>query len=97
MTKTILVTGEAGYIRGVVTFQLFDLGYEIIVYDNLSNGTKASLPDKSRFVERNIADRRALEDLFGNNPIDAAVHFAAFIHALPHGYVEVNPKQQRPT
>lgn len=34
----VLVTGGCGYIGSHVVRQLFEAGYEVVVYDNLSTG-----------------------------------------------------------
>ena len=38
MEKKVLVTGGCGYIGSHVVRQLFEAGYEVVVYDNLSTG-----------------------------------------------------------
>ena len=40
MTKKILVTGGAGYIGSHTCIALHQAGYEIVVYDNLSNSSR---------------------------------------------------------
>lgn len=39
----ILVTGGAGYIRTHTCVELLQAGYEVIVFDNLSNSSEESL------------------------------------------------------
>jgi UDP-glucose 4-epimerase len=81
MAESVLVTGGAGYIGGVVVSQLLERGYQVIVYDNLSKGRLASVPPNAKFVQGDVADRAALDRLFQENVIDAVMHFAAFIEA----------------
>jgi len=81
MAESVLVTGGAGYIGGVVVSQLLEQGYQVIVYDNLSKGCLASVPRAARFVQGDVADRAALDRLFQQNAIDAVMHFAASIEA----------------
>ncbi len=95
MTETVLVTGGAGYIGGVVVSQLLGQGYEVIVYDNLSKGRLASVPPKAKFIQGDISDRSALDRLFQEHSIEAVMHFAAFIEAgesmqLPEKYFRNN-------
>ena len=49
MRECVLVTGGAGYIGGVVTSQLLGRGYEVVVLDDLSNSSKASLVPGANF------------------------------------------------
>jgi UDP-glucose 4-epimerase len=81
MAESVLVTGGAGYIGGVVVSQLLERGYQVIVYDNLSKGHRASVPPAAKFIQGDISDRAALDRLFQENSIDAVMHFAAFIEA----------------
>lgn len=81
MAESVLVTGGAGYIGGVVVSQLLERGYQVIVYDNLSKGHRASVPAAAKFIQGDISDRAALDRLFQENSIDAVMHFAAFIEA----------------
>ncbi len=81
MAERVLVTGGAGYIGSVVTSQLSAKGYEVIVCDNLSHGTKNAVPDGAKLIVADTADRSALDRIFQENRIDAVMHFAAFIEA----------------
>ncbi len=40
----VLVTGGAGYIGSVVTEQLLEDGYRVIVIDNLQQGHRSAIP-----------------------------------------------------
>ncbi len=82
----ILVTGGAGYIGGTVAGLLTEKGHEAVVFDNLSHGRRDLLPQGVQFVEGELADRAALEDLFiaakgEGKPFDGVLHFAALIEA----------------
>lgn len=82
----ILVTGGAGYIGGTVASLLIERGHNVIILDNLSHGRRELVPDGAQFVEADISDRTAVENLFKNGtssggPIDAVMHFAALIEA----------------
>ena len=39
----ILITGGAGYIGSHTALELLNKGYEVVVYDNLSNSSQESL------------------------------------------------------
>lgn len=43
MKKRVLLTGGAGYIGSHTAVELLENGYEVIVYDNLSNSSKIAL------------------------------------------------------
>jgi UDP-glucose 4-epimerase len=81
MADRVLVTGGAGYIGSVVTSQLLAKGYDVIVYDNLSHGSKKAVPAGAKLIVADTADRTALDRIFQEHRIDAVMHFAAFIEA----------------
>jgi UDP-glucose 4-epimerase len=79
----ILITGGAGYIGSHTSVELLNAGYEIIVVDNFSNSKPESLTRVKeltnkdfKFYEVDLLDKRALEDVFASNQIDAVIHFA---------------------
>ena len=73
----ILVTGGAGYIGSHAVEELKKSGFTPIVYDNLSTGHAAAVPEDVQLVEGDIHDvafaRHIMEQFF----IDAVMHFAA--------------------
>lgn len=85
---TILVTGGAGFIGSHTCVELLDKGYNVVIVDDLSNSSPIAVDrireitgvmnDRLVFVEANILDRAALEDIFSTYPIDAIIHFAGF-------------------
>ena len=82
----ILVTGGAGYIGGTVAGFLAARGHKAIVFDNLSHGRRDLLPPGVGFVEGELGDRQAIENLFikakeEGEPFDGVLHFAALIEA----------------
>jgi UDP-glucose 4-epimerase len=81
MTERVLVTGGAGYIGSIVTAQLLEKGYQVVVYDNLSHGWRAAVPAEARLVVEDIGNREALDRVLREHPFDAVMHFAAFIEA----------------
>ena len=81
---TVLVTGGAGYIGSHTLVCLLDLGYEVVVYDNLVNSSVKAMRRVEQiagknleFVEGDVTDSGALDDLFAKYSIDAVIHFAA--------------------
>jgi UDP-glucose 4-epimerase len=81
MAERVLVPGGAGYIGSVVASQLLAKGCEVIVCDNLSHGSKKAVPTGAKLIVADTADRAALDHIFQEHPIDAVMHFAAFIEA----------------
>ena len=75
----VLVTGGAGYIGSIVAAELLAAGFEVIVLDNLSRGHRAAIPAGAAFLQADLADRQALDRVFGEQTIGAVLHFAAFI------------------
>ncbi len=91
----ILVIGGAGYIGGTVAGLLAENGHQAVVYDNLSHGRRDLLPPGVEFIEGDLADRHALENLFAlakhqGKPFDSVLHFAALIEA---GESMLHPEQ----
>lgn len=79
MSRTVLVTGGAGYIGSHMTKVLSDEGYQVIIYDNLSRGNKEATL-YGEFIEGDIGDASKLDDLFASKPIEAVLHFAAYAY-----------------
>ena len=82
----IFVTGGAGYIGGTVSGLLTEKGHQAVVYDNLSHGRRDLLPPGVEFIQGEVADRTAIEEIFKatkaqGKPFDGVIHFAALIEA----------------
>ena len=80
----ILITGGAGYIGSHTALELLNQGYQVTVYDNLSNSSKESLKrveeltgKKIAFYEGDVCDAASLTELFRKESIDAVIHCAA--------------------
>ena len=79
----VLLAGGAGYIGSHMAVELLDLGYDVIVADNLSNSTPEVLNRIKKitgrmplFYEMDIRDKKKLGSLFEEFKIDCIVHFA---------------------
>lgn len=77
----VFLTGGAGYIGSAAAQRLLDDGHEVTVYDSLVTGHRAAVPGKARFVRADLADDGALRKALQARPVDAVLHFAAFIEA----------------
>ncbi|MBO4455127.1 MAG: UDP-glucose 4-epimerase GalE [Bacteroidales bacterium] len=85
MSKTVLVSGGAGFIGSHVTVELSQAGYDVVIADNMSNcdetnykGVCAILGKELPFIKMDFCDMDAVEKLFNSYKIDAVIHFAAF-------------------
>lgn len=83
MTRSVLVTGGAGYIGSHACVALLDAGYGVVTIDNLSNSKRAAAERVEtitgaslRFFEADLLDRAALERIFADHEISAVIHFA---------------------
>lgn len=81
--KKILVTGGTGYIGSHTVIELLQQGYEVIVYDNLSNSSNvvldriSSITNSSiNFIQGDIRDAERLNTVFKSNNFDSVAHFA---------------------
>lgn len=75
----VLVTGGAGFIGSHTVKVLLDAGFEVVVYDNLSNGVRESV--SCSLIQGDLKDKELLNNVFEENNFDAVIHFAGFIEA----------------
>jgi UDP-glucose 4-epimerase len=67
----ILVTGAAGFVGSHLTDKLLSLSYEVVGFDNLSEGSKTNLKSamkhsRFRFVEGDLLDRKKTRHVLGD-------------------------------
>ena len=82
----ILVSGGAGYIGSHTCVELLAAGYDIVVADNYYNSCPEALARVKkiagkdfRFVEADMTDKDAVENIFAENEdIDCVIQFAAY-------------------
>jgi len=86
----IFVTGGAGYIGSICVEQLLDLGHEVTVFDNLSEGHRRAIDPRAKLIEGDLMDREKIFDAMRETKPEAAMHFAA--NALV-GESMVNPSK----
>jgi UDP-glucose 4-epimerase len=77
----VLVTGGAGYIGSHMVALLLREGYEVTVLDTLEKGHREALPADLPFIQGDCGDAALLERIFSAKPVDAVMHFAAYIEA----------------
>ena len=73
----ILVTGGAGYIGSIATEVLLRKGHELVVFDNLSQGHRAAVPDEAYWVQGDLASVDEIRATVSEHRPDAVMHFAA--------------------
>lgn len=90
--KTFLVTGGAGFIGSHTANKLVEMGGQVIVLDNLSNGDRSNLNPKIAFYKIDICDSK-ISRIFKKYRPDIVYHFA-FNTDVPksveHPEIEVN-------
>ena len=81
--KTTLVTGGAGYIGSHTLIELINNNFDVVVVDNLVNSSRESLRRVEQitgheipFIEADVRDQSALDDVFTTYDIDSVIHFA---------------------
>ncbi|MBO4649763.1 MAG: UDP-glucose 4-epimerase GalE [Clostridiales bacterium] len=79
----ILVTGGTGYIGSHTCVELINAGYDVVVFDNLSNSSETSLDKvceitgkRPKFYNADMCDIESLRPVFTENNIDVVIHFA---------------------
>jgi UDP-glucose 4-epimerase len=75
----ILVTGGAGYIGSHAVRLFLSLGHDVWVYDNLTFGHAAAVPEE-RLIAADLAERERLATVLRDKQIEAVVHFAAYAY-----------------
>ena len=103
--ENVLVTGAAGFIGFQLSRRLLNDGIRVTGVDNLNPYYDVRLKedrldkilsaDNFTFVNLDLVDRKALEDLFNSNDFDVVVNLAAqagvrYSLTNPHAYVDSN-------
>ena len=83
--KRILVTGGLGFIGSHTVVELQNVGFEVVIIDNLSNTTIDVLDNitsitgkKPEFHQIDLRIKNDVTSFFDNNSVDGVIHFAAY-------------------
>jgi UDP-glucose 4-epimerase len=83
MGSTILVTGGAGYIGSHTVVELMKAGHQVVIVDNLCNSSakvldriEALAGNNFSFVQADVRDSAALDQIFQQQAFDGVIHFA---------------------
>lgn len=74
----MLVTGGAGFIGSNIVDKLVELGYQVVVLDNLTTGKKEYVHPLANFYNIDIRDK-GIDEIFALERPDYVVHHAAQI------------------
>jgi UDP-arabinose 4-epimerase len=94
MTRTVFVTGGAGYVGSHCCKAFADAGWNVVVYDNLSRGWRDAV-QWGELIEGDILDLESLSNAMARVKPDAVAHFAALAYVGesvedPEPYYRVN-------
>ncbi|MGQ7844260.1 UDP-glucose 4-epimerase GalE [Granulosicoccus sp. 3-233] len=79
MSKSILVTGGAGFIGSHMVRMLDQRGFDVLIYDNLERGN-ADAVTAGTLIEGDLHDSEKLHAVFREHDIEAVMHFAALAY-----------------
>jgi UDP-glucose-4-epimerase GalE len=96
----VMVTGGAGYIGSVIAARLLAAGHRVTVFDDLSRGHAAAVPDGADLAVGDIRDGERLTAAMKAARCAAVVHMAALAEvaesvAFPERYRDVNTEGTR--
>lgn len=73
----VFVTGGAGYIGSVAVEELLERGFEVDVFDNLSEGHRPAIDPRATFIQGDLNDRKSISLAIQTSAPDAVMHYAA--------------------
>lgn len=79
MTGVVMVTGGAGYIGSHAVLALVERGFKPVVVDNLSTGSRRSVPSGVPLHVGDIGDRGFVSGVMADCRPSAIIHFAGSI------------------
>ena len=73
----VFVTGGAGYVGSVCVEQLLARGYDVVVFDNLSEGNREAVDPRATLIEGDLNDPKSISLAIEVSAPAAVLHFAA--------------------
>lgn len=75
----VLITGGAGFIASHVADTYQQAGHELVIVDNLSTGKTANLNQAAQFIQADITDKAAIQQVIKDVKPEVINHHAAHI------------------
>lgn len=79
MSGSVMVTGGAGYIGSHAVLALLDVGYRVVVIDNLVTGFGWAVDERATLVVANIEDDASVRAAIREHQVFAVMHFAGSV------------------
>jgi UDP-glucose 4-epimerase len=79
VTRTVLVSGGAGYIGSHALLALLEADRTPVVIDDLSTGDRSAIPEGVVFHQGDVGDRAFVDAVMARHRPDAVMHFAGSI------------------
>ena len=73
----VFVTGGAGYIGSICAEQLLDARHSVTVFDNLTEGHRAAVDKRAKFVQGDLSESTLIADAVKQARPEVIIHFAA--------------------
>lgn len=81
--EVVLVTGGTGFIGSHTVIKLIEIGFSVLILDNLSNSKAIAIDRihaitgvKPKLIIGSILDKECLRSIFKNNKVEFVLHFA---------------------
>lgn len=87
--QQVLITGGAGFIGSHLQDAFLDIGFKVVIFDDLSWGERANVDSRAIFVRGSVLDLDGLLSVMRQHSFDLVVHCAASL--------EVTLSQESPT
>tara|TARA_Y100000768_G_C23905063_1_gene647112 strand:+ start:182 stop:1150 length:969 start_codon:yes stop_codon:yes gene_type:complete len=74
----ILVIGGCGYIGSHIVLEAIKAGHEVVVFDDLSNGSKENIDNSITFFKGSTLSESDLSEVMSSHCFDSVIHLAAY-------------------
>jgi UDP-glucose 4-epimerase len=73
----VFVTGGAGYIGSICVEELLEHGFDVTVFDNLSEGHRGAVDSRATLIQGDLCDLKSISLALETSSPEAVMHFAA--------------------